>query len=144
MECDFEKLESMVKKELNSLTNQPSLSGEDLDKMIKAICYLDQAKDFKEKEKWEKDSSYRRMSYGWPHEGVYPRMSYDGGISYERGRSPRTGQYISRSDGYEDGRSYHSIADRMVSRLEQMYDEATSPHEKETIGYWIDKIRTNG
>lgn len=62
------------------------------------------------------------------------------GDSYERGRSPVTGRYISRGS-YEDGYSGHSIKDRMVARLEGMYDEAQTEHERHTISKAIDKIQ---
>lgn len=37
----------------------------------------------------------------------------------------------------------HSINDRMIDRLERMYDEAQSDHEREVVGSWIDRIRND-
>lgn len=141
MELDYNKLIEMVEKDLSQLTRQTSLSGDDLKKMIKATCALDQLEELKMRKE-------ERNSYGMSHTRMLPHMSYDGDITYEhgmshrRGRSPVTGQYVSRSREYDDyGYSAHSIADRMVARLETMYDEAKSPHEKQYIDAWIDKIR---
>jgi len=68
-------------------------------------------------------------------EGPHGTMRY----SYERGRSPVTGRYISHN-GY-NGYSGHSIADRMVAKLESMYDEAKTDHERSTIEEWINRLR---
>ena len=49
--------------------------------------------------------------------------------SYRRGRSMNTGRYVSRGDNY----SGHSIHDRMVAKLEEMYDEAKTDHERHEV-----------
>lgn len=43
--------------------------------------------------------------------------------------SYRTGRHISRGDYY----SGHSIHDRMVAKLEEMYDEAKTDHERHEV-----------
>lgn len=81
------------------------------------------------------------------------------GYSYERGRSPITGRYVSRDviphfdggtsrrfyDGDTRGNSYsgHSIKDRMIAQLEKMYDEAQTDHERQVVNDWIRRIDTN-
>lgn len=91
--------------------------------------------------------------------------------SYRRGRSRTTGQFVSRDSsnnsnyrgyhdggsnnsnryhdggstrGYYDGSGYsgHSIKDRMISRLEEMYDEAQTEHERQVVQDWIDRLAT--
>lgn len=77
------------------------------------------------------------MSYAMmpdPEMGSYG--SYGG--SYRRGRSTTTGRYMSRESGY----SSHSIKDRMIARLEAMYDEAKSEHEREEIQKEIRRIES--
>lgn len=77
------------------------------------------------------------MSYGMmpdPEMGSYG--SYGG--SYRRGRSMTAGRYMSRDAGY----SGHSIKDRMIARLEAMYDEAKSEHEREEIQKEIRRIES--
>lgn len=95
------------------------------------------------------------------------------GASHRRGRSPSTGRYVSRDSGpsysyghhgrggeyrYNDdgGMSHnynsyeanhvsrHSIHDRIVSRLEGMYDEAKTDHERQVIDMWIKRIEYEG
>ena len=39
--------------------------------------------------------------------------------------------------------SGHSINDRMIARLEDMYDEAKSEHEREEIRREIERLRNN-
>lgn len=59
--------------------------------------------------------SYENMSRGGSYEG-----SYEGGGSMSR----------------------HSIEDRMVAKLEGMMDTSGSDYERQKIGEWINKIRT--
>lgn len=98
----------------------------------------------------ELESAYRAVKtikmidemcgYGYS-EGPHGTMRYSYGNEYpyyhDRGRSPVTGRYISRDAGY----SGHSIADRMVAKLESMYDEAKTDHERQTVDEWIHKLR---
>ena len=91
----------------------------------------------------ERMSGYRmphmRVSYGRPYYD-----GYDDGDSLGRGRSPVTGRYISR-DGthmYEANVSGHSIKDRMIARLETMYDEAKSEHERQVITEEIRRLES--
>lgn len=65
----------------------------------------------------------------WHAEGSYAPM-----------RSPVTGRYVSR-DGY--GMSSHSLKDRMIAKLEGMYDEAQSEYEREEIRKEIRQIEAN-
>lgn len=149
MELDYKALEKKVECELGEILKQPSLSASDLEKMLKATCLIDQLEGMKEKKEYSEsshDDSYGRMidrSYDSRNYSMMePHLDHYGNMSYERGRSPRTGQYISRGNYYGDGEySSHSIADRMVSKLEEMYDEAKTPHEKEMVDTWIRKIR---
>lgn len=91
------------------------------------------------------ESSYDMMPRSYMMDPKYmdPRqVSYDGG-SYRRGRSMTTGRYMSREDGYSSGGySGHSIKDRMIARLESMYDEAKSEHEREEIQKEIRRIES--
>lgn len=58
--------------------------------------------------------------------------------SYGR-RNPRMGRYSSSMDG---GYSGHSIHDRMIASLEDMYDAAKTQHEKSEIDNWINRLRS--
>lgn len=62
-------------------------------------------------------------------------------MSRERGRSPRTGRYISR--GMRAGNySTHSIDDRIVASLEGMMASAKDDYEKQRIEEWMRKVRS--
>ena len=40
----------------------------------------------------------------------------------------------------DDGYSGHSIKDRMIAKLEGMYDEAKTDHERQVIDQWIGRL----
>ena len=78
----------------------------------------------------------RGHSYGY---GRHYPMDYMMDDRYSNTmRSPVTGRYISR-----DGEmSNHSVKERMISKLEAMYDEATNEHEREEIRKEIRNIES--
>ena len=60
-------------------------------------------------------------------------------------RSPVTGKYIQNPMDnrmyYGDNMYGHSIKDRMIAKIETMYDEAKSDHEKQVIANTISRIQ---
>lgn len=60
--------------------------------------------------------------------------------SYGRMRSPVTGRYVSRD---RMGMSGHSVEDRMIAKLEEMYDDAPGEYEREKIRKEIRQIEAN-
>ena len=50
---------------------------------------------------------------------------------------------IKQIENGESGYSGHSIKDHMVARLEKMYDEAQTDHERQIINEWIRCIDIN-
>lgn len=92
-------------------------------------------------------------SEGYRHGGSYgmntrhyERMPMDHSMgewhaegSFAPMRSPVTGRYISRD---RMGMSGHSIKDRMIARLEEMYDEAQGEFEREEIRKEIRRIES--
>ena len=74
-------------------------------------------------------------------------MAYSEGYHYGAKRSPVTGRYISYGNSHTYGSTHysgHSIKDRMIARLEPMYDEATSEHERQMIANTISRIQHEG
>lgn len=80
-------------------------------------------------------------------------MNYSEGYHYGPKRSPVTGRYVSYGNTHNYGNrltygsdhySRHSIKDRMIARLEPMYDEATSEHERQMIANTISRIQHEG
>lgn len=87
---------------------------------------------------------------------IHELMAVDGyseGYSYGyhgTSRSPVTGRYISNGVPhgsmrmhYGDNMYGHSIKDRMVARLEPMYDEAKTEHERQMISNTINRIQSD-
>lgn len=78
---------------------------------------------------------------------------YSEGYSYGHNRSPVTGRYISNGPMHGNVRmSYgdhydhmygHSIKDRMIAKLETMYDEAKSEHERQMVSNAINRIQSD-
>lgn len=147
------RLEQLVNKELENVVNKGDMSPSELEICKKAVGLL---KEIKECDKMDSGmmDEYSRNSYG----------HYDMRGSYERGRSPVTGRYVSRMDhAYNDGsygnnggynnsnRSYtnngngysgHSVKDRMISRLEDMMGEVVNDYERKTVEDFIHRLET--
>lgn len=87
-----------------------------LEKCMK-ICHMDKENDYMEYEE----------RTGYMHH--IPDESYNYSPMHRTGRR------------YRMSRTGHSINDRMIDRLERMYEEAQSDHERDVIGSWIDRIR---
>ena len=134
----LEKARETIEGVIQGITQKENISPAELEYMTKAICA---AKELKAIEMTE-NSNF----------GEFANMDSN---SYRRGRSRTTGRYMSRdgnsnhSRNYYDGssRSYHgegnsghSIRDRMISRLEEMFDEAQTEHERQTVQEWIDRL----
>jgi hypothetical protein len=78
------------------------------------------------------DGSYRS------HDGSYDG-NYDGGMN-SRDRYFNPSHDGSRDGSYDGGYSGHSIKDRMVAQLENMYDQAKSEHERQIVDEWIKRL----
>lgn len=115
---------ALIDKSIEELNKKASLTPSELESMCKAY-------DLRMKLLRSEREEDMGESHGWDHmdRNIRPYT-----MTHDRGRSPVTGRYISRdSMMYEDGMSGHSIKDRMIARLESMYDEAKSEHEREEI-----------
>jgi len=154
-------LEKLVKKELKKNVEKGTISPPEMDSIHKAVETLEGiaktekiCKELESMEKMEKNPdmysgafynirNFPQMppppsynSYGMHHDWT-PEMDYSG----ERGRSMRTGRFVSRDDRtnrMHDNYSGHSINDRMVDQLEKMMDTANSEFERQQI---LDKIK---
>lgn len=133
-----DSLEDIIK----GITRKENMSPAELEHLSKSICIIERIKNIQ-----------REIDGGEYSEN-----------SYRRGRSRTTGRYVSRDSssrgyydegnsnrGYHDGNSSryydssgysgHSIKDRMIARLEEMFDEAQSEHERQVVQEWIDRLR---
>lgn len=129
----FYELAKKLEDEIGKIARKDTISPTELDNATKAVCL------------WMK--IMEPDADEWMSEGMYPHYSRYSGA---RGRSPVTGRYISRGmdesghyyNDMHSGYSGHSIKDRMVNKLEEMYDTAKTDHEKETVDAWIKRIRS--
>lgn len=165
MDKTLENLKETLEDEIKKIVKKGDITSQELDNVKDAVCVIDMIDNMRMGGNSEGDSygySSRNMAYRYPsyayddyahgsygdnynyrsHDrGSYQNDYYHGG-SYRRGRSPVTGRYISRG-AYDDGYSGHSIMDRMVAKLESMYDEAQTDHERQTVSEWINRLRTS-
>lgn len=126
LSCDtLEMLDKMIEE----VNKKPNITPTELDALKKAYEL-----------RMELQECYGGMSESGTYDGAPMQNSY--GMYGERGRSPVTGRYISRDGAMHDDymMSGHSIKDRMVARLEGMYDEAKSEHERDEIRKEIRRI----
>lgn len=120
LEKVLERLEETVTSELEKLVKKPELNPAEIKAATDALCLM---------EKIQKVQNGMDDGYA---------ESYSSNGSYRRGRSMRTGRYVSNSNGY----SGHSIHDRIVSNLEKMMDSASSDYERDVIYSWIAKVES--
>lgn len=147
----LEHLKETLEDEIKKIVKKGDITPAELESVQNAVCTIDMINKMGGQDEMSYGYSERNMSYdAMPSYGRYDiRGSYgdrmyhddyrDGGSSYRRGRSPVTGRYISR--GSYDGYSGHSIMDRMVAKLESMYDEAQTDHERQVVEQWINRLR---
>ena len=140
MEKTFEMIEERLESNICELLKKPNMNLEDLKflgesiDVLKDISIIEGMEDYSEE--WEKGYSET------------PRMRK----SMTRGRSPITGRYVSRTEPVNytvdphmhDHRSGHSVDDRIIAAMENMYDNAGSEHERMRIDEIINHIRTTG
>lgn len=132
-----------VESEICTLTNKNPMNMQDVEMLYKLV---DVAKDLSTihamDEYLDADFNDRYSSESYAR---MPRVSYNG--SYERGRSPSTGRFVSRRydasmrNSMNDGYSAHSIKDRMIDSLERLMDNAATEYEREEIRREIEGIR---
>ena len=125
------KFGELLDREIEKMTEKGSLNPSDLDVADKAICLSIKIHDHISGMPEEEHEG--RSGFYIPPYGSYRMRSY-GSNSY--------GDNDSRSYGRRmNGMSGHSIKDRMIARLESMYDEAESDHEKHEIRNEIERIK---
>lgn len=117
----LERLEEVVYDELEKLAKKSELNPAEIKAATDAMCFLEKI---------------QKVQYGGDE--LYSE-SYNRNGSYARGRSMRTGRYVSNSPGY----SGHSIHDRIVDNLEKMMDSAGSEYERNVLAGWIAKVESD-
>ena len=133
-----------LEREIKGITKKDSMSPAELINLKEALCAAKSIMDMiGELPKEANDANGNGYSFsikpGFKH-GEYSGTMPD--YSYRRGRSMTTGRYVSR--GY-DGNHYsgHSIHDRMVAKLEELYNEGIGPHDEAVVDAGIRMIQQN-
>lgn len=124
----MELLESCIE----DMNKKKDLTPSDLEILCKAYKLR---RELKMDDEMGMDEEWDNSSSMYSRRNVMPRVYMD---SYAPMRSPVTGRYISR-DG---GMSGHSLKDRMIAKLEEMYDEASSEYEREELRKEIRRIES--
>ena len=119
---EVDELACNVAKELKKINAKPEMNATDLKAATDAVCLLEKTANI---QNGDFSDEYSEAAY-----------SSNGG-SYRRMRNPMTGRYMS----YDDGRSGHSVHDRMIAALEGLMDTAKSDYDRETISNGIRMIR---
>ena len=152
-----EKAEDLIR----DITRKEHISPAELEAVMKSVCLIMKVEASEGGNGSDYDDGYseRGMSRNSYRNEMYSPMGYDE-ASYRRGRSPITGQYVSRDGGggtssrgsydsshrYYDGGSRnsgysgHSKRDRMIAALEEMYDNAQTNHEREFVQEWLERL----
>ena len=148
-----EVLEQDLANMLDSVNSAGAIGAKDIETIENAVELMLKIQEYED-----------CMIYGNPDNTSF---QYRDAYSGRRGRDPMTGRYVSRSTGYYDpyygrqdiydpyylensradmgrngGYSSHSIKDRMIAKLESMYDDAKTDHEKQIVDEWIKRIES--
>lgn len=139
---ELEKTQSLITKEIRKVNQKNDLTPQELGNLTEAVCLMEKIikLDGMIEAAWDEDGE---ESEYYDHRMSNRGRSYRG-MSNARGRSPRTGRFVSRrEDPNMDGRgiSRHSIEDRMIAALENQMDYAGSDYERQRVGEWIEKMR---
>lgn len=152
MEKTFECLKDTLKGQVKLISKKgDQITQDEMMSLYYALKSLDKIDELMEKE-MEHGSNY---SEGYHRENRYSMgysRGYDDGYSDghngtmmsngNRNRSPVTGRYISGGRTYYGDHMYgHSIKDRMIAKLETMYDEANGDHERQVVENTINRIK---
>ena len=128
---ELKKLKETTVKDLHKLNEKSTLAPADYDAALKGVELINKISQTCAMLEWDDEEE----------------KSAD--VSGYRGRSMHTGRYVSMGMDYPNSRSYgyhhmvsgHSIEDRMIARLEEMFDEANSEYERSQIDRVIHMIR---
>lgn len=139
MKKTLENTKENIKDELKKLNKKGDLTPAEMNTVFEAVRSI---KDICEICGEDLDGNKYSM-------GIHaPQDSYGYGYS-NQARSPVTGRFISNGVPHGNmrvsygGENYsgHSIKDRMVARLEPMFDEAKSEYERQLVQNTINRIR---
>jgi hypothetical protein len=154
MNKTYSKIEEKLDSDICELLKKPNMSRDELMMLGQAVDILKDISTVKAMDVYggnEDDySSASLASRAMTRRSMDYSRGYEDGMSMAQNRSPRTGRFVSGNDGWDvhpngyDGRSGHSINDRMIDNIERMYDNAGTEHERAEIQDVINYIRRKG
>gem|GEM_PF-2814473 len=110
----LQRAKDTIEDVIKGITSKNDITPAQLEHLSKAVCIVEKLKSIERQDNDYSENSYKRDR---SHHGDYSRRYND-------------------SNGY----SGRSIKDRMISRLEKMFDETQSEHEKQIVQEWIDRL----
>lgn len=157
LEKNLEKLKAHAEEALEGIVKKDNITAAEMETAEKAVCILNTIKKIQNADMMM-NGGYSGNSYR-----MYPLMYPESEMSYERGRSPITGRYISRDSGngsnvtnrsyegysarrYYDGGntngnySGHSKREGMIETLNEMMANAQTEQERQYIQTWLRRI----
>lgn len=136
----LEALKQLLEKETKKVVDKGALTPTEVESLTKAMCLYQMVEERLMLETGYAGFNDSYSSRYYRDEMQMPDPYYSNtGASYRRGRNPMNGQFVSRD--YMNGRSGHSINDRMIAKLEEMVDQASNEYERQQILRQIEKMR---
>ena len=135
LQMAIETIEDVIK----DITSKKDISPAQLEHLSKSVCIIEKLKSMQQQENEYSENSYRRGRSRTT--GRY--MSRDNSNNYYDGNSNRNYRDSGNSSRrYNDSSGYsgHSMKDRMIAKLEEMFDDAQSKHEEQYLQQWIDRL----
>ena len=134
-----------LEREIKGITKKDTMSPAELANLNQALCAAKSIMDLiGELPQEANDTNSNGYSTSFALKPGFKYDGYSGGMpdySYRRGRSMTTGRYVSR--GYDNHYSGHSIHDRMIAKLEELYNEGIGPHDEAVVAAGIRMIEQN-
>lgn len=124
-----ESCKEMLYEEIQTIVKKGDVTPAELERLDKAYCIIEKINKVDGAEM----PDYDDMRSGY--HGMNPRYYGSYANMPSRGRT--------HMDNYDRGYSGHSINDRMIASLENMYGEAQTDHERQVVDKWINKIRAD-
>ena len=118
---------------IKDITSKKDITPAQLEHLSKAVCIIDKLKSLQQQETEYSENSYRRGRSRTT--GRFMSRDYD-----NSNRNYRDNVNSSRRYNDASGYSGHSIRDRAIAKLEEMFDDAKSQHEEQFIQDWIDRL----
>ena len=131
LQMAIDTIEDVIK----DITSKKDINPAQLEHLSKSVCIIEKLKSMQQQENDYSENSYRRGRSRT--NGRY--MSRDNSNDFSD-RNYRDSGNSSRRYNDSSGYSGHSLKDRMIAKLEEMFDDAHSRHEEQYLQEWINRL----